>query len=164
MNILAFSKQLSETPLSQVIQNVAWVIPFVQSVHILAIAIVVASVVTIDLRLVGATKGGPSLAMLEKRFLPWFWTGLGVLALSGLILIIGEPERELLNWMFYVKIGLVLTIVAVTAVVQVRLRARPDGPGPTSAQQFTDFVLGGSSLLLVVAIITAGRWIAYVVV
>jgi hypothetical protein len=164
MNILAFSKQLSETPLSQVIQNVTWIIPLVQSVHILAIAIVMASTVTIDLRLVGATKGGPSLAALERRFLPWFWGALSVLAASGLILIIGEPARELLNWMFYVKIGLVLAIVAVTAVVQVRLRARPDGSAPTSAQQFTDFILGGGSLVLIVAIITAGRWIAYVIV
>ncbi len=164
MSILSFSNQLSDTPLSQMIQNVVWIIPLVQSAHILAIAIIMASAVTIDLRLVGVTKGGPSLAALEKRFLPWFWTALGVLAATGLVLIIGEPARELLNWMFYVKIGLVLAIVAVTAVVQARLRGRPEGLARSAAQQKIDFILGGSSLLLILAIITAGRWIAYVIV
>lgn len=164
MTLLSFSHMLSDTQLSRVIQNVAWIIPVVQSLHILAIAVVVAATVTIDLRLVGATKGGPSLAMLERRFMPWFWSALGVLAVSGLILIIGEPARELLNWVFYVKIGLVLAIVAVTAVVQARLRSRPEDRGATAVQQRIDIVLGGGSLLLLAAIITAGRWIAYVVV
>ncbi len=164
MTIVAFADWLASTPVSVTIQNVKWIIPGVQSVHILSIALLIASTVTLDLRLVGVTRGGPSLAMLEKRFTPWFWGAIIVLLLTGLVMITGEPARELLNWMFYTKLVLVLAVVAVTFAVQVRLRARPADIAPTPAQRTADILLGGLSLVLIVAIIAAGRWIAYVVV
>ena len=43
MTLHAFAEWLGQTPLSLTIQNVTWIIPAVQSVHILCIAIVVSS-------------------------------------------------------------------------------------------------------------------------
>ena len=53
MTLHAFAEWLGQTPVSLVIQNVSWIIPAVQSVHILCIAIVVSSAFMVDLRLLG---------------------------------------------------------------------------------------------------------------
>src|SRR5947207_13534052 len=44
---------IDETTLSQSIQVAAWVVPTVQTIHILAIAVVASSALMIDLRLIG---------------------------------------------------------------------------------------------------------------
>ena len=48
-----FCSWLEQTPLSQAIQSAGWVVPTVQTIHILAIAAVLSSVLMLDLRLLG---------------------------------------------------------------------------------------------------------------
>jgi magnesium-transporting ATPase (P-type) len=158
----AFADWLGVTPPSLLIQDQIWIVATTQSIHILAIAFIATSAVAIDLRLLGLTRRGAGLAALERRFLPWIWWSLIVLLVSGLILIIGEPARELLNWLFWVKMGLVAAVVALTAFVQARLKADPDAFEGDGASRLLARALGLVSLLLLAAIITAGRWIAYV--
>ena len=98
---------LSATPVSLLIQKVFWIIPTVQTVHILAISVVVASMAMFDVRLLGLAGKRHSVVSLSRRFFPWLWGALVVLALSGSILIIGEPKRALGNPAFerFVQVG-----------------------------------------------------------
>jgi uncharacterized membrane protein len=158
----AFSDWLAQTPPSLMIQDNIWIVATTQSIHILALAMIACGVVAIALRLMGLTRRGAGLAALERRFLPWFWWSFVVLLATGVVLIVGEPARELLNWLFWTKMGLVAALVALTAFLQARVKSQPDaleagGPARRTAQ-----AIGLVSLLLLAAIITAGRWIAYV--
>ncbi len=47
----AFLDAVGQTPLSQTLQNVGWLIPTIQSIHILALAVVFTSAAIVDLRL-----------------------------------------------------------------------------------------------------------------
>jgi uncharacterized membrane protein len=85
-----------------------------------------------------------------------------VLLCTGTVLSIGEPVRELMNWLFYTKMVLVLALAALAAVFQQRIAANPEAFDTVSGQAAAK-LLGGLSLLLILAIIAAGRWIAYVV-
>src|ERR1700726_1436599 len=98
-----FINWLGGTPASLVIQKVFWIIPMVQTVHILAISVVVASMAMFDLRLLGLAGKRHSVVSLSTRFLPWLWGALIVLAISGSILIVGEPKRALGNPAFVAK-------------------------------------------------------------
>ena len=51
--LLKFCAWIETTPLSQAIQTHSWVVPTVQTIHILGIAAVMAAVLMIDLRLIG---------------------------------------------------------------------------------------------------------------
>src|SRR6266403_2733883 len=84
-----FIHWLGATPVSQLIQRVFWIIPTVQAVHILAISVVLASMAMFDLRLLGLAGRRNSIASLSRRFMPWLWSALIVLAVSGSILIVG---------------------------------------------------------------------------
>jgi hypothetical protein len=48
-----FCAWLDQTPVSQIIQTKAWIVPAVQTVHILAIAVVATSALMVDLRVIG---------------------------------------------------------------------------------------------------------------
>jgi hypothetical protein len=116
-----FCTWLAATPLSQTIQSVEWLIPAVQTVHILAVAMVMTSVLMIDLRLIGVGARDQTIAAVAKRFLPFIWWTLPVLLATGATLIIAEPARALENPVFYLKMGLLLAAVTITLACQIPL-------------------------------------------
>ena len=157
--IREFCVWLSATSLSQSIQNAFWVIPTVQIVHIVSIAIVMTSMAMLDLRLVGIAGRRQSLPDMAHRFLPWVWTALVVLLCSGSILIIGEPGRDLLNKVFWLKMSLLAAGVVLTFTFQFMLRRNKTFWDRNRAAAIA---LGSVSLLIWIGIIGCGRWIAYV--
>jgi hypothetical protein len=155
----AFCNWLSNTWLSLRIQDVFWVIPTVQTVHILAIAVVMSSVTMVDLRLLGVAGRSQSLPDVAHRFLPWVWTAIVVLLCTGIILIIGEPGRELLSPVFWLKMSLLACVLLVTAAFQYRVSR---GGEFWERRRVAAWLTAILSLVLWVGIVAAGRWIAYV--
>src|SRR5271155_789530 len=117
-----FCDWLSRTSLSVAFQSANWFVPVVQTVHIMAIAILLTSVYVVSFRLIGLTRGAQPLAALTAKSTPWFWTTLGVLLLSGILLTVTEPARELLNWAFRVKMLMVLALAVILWRVQLGMR------------------------------------------
>lgn len=156
MTIPAFCDWLSNTSLSQAIQNHNWVIPSVQSVHILAIATVMASVVMMDFRLLGVHGRGQTIPQVAHRFLPWVWCAVCVLAATGTILIIGEPGRELESQVFWLKMTLLACVLVLTGAFQFGAFR-----GFWEKRRLLACITAVASLGLWVAILAAGRWIAY---
>jgi hypothetical protein len=148
----AFCHWLQDTQLSLLISTHFWIIPALQTVHILAIASVISSVFMIDLRLIGVLRGEQTAEAFASRFLPFVWWPLPILALTGALLISAEPARSLENPSFGIKMALLLAAVAITLLHQkhgTRL-ARPLRLG-----------IGCTSLVVWTGIVLAGRWIAY---
>jgi hypothetical protein len=158
-----FINWLSGTPASQLIQKVFWIIPMVQTVHILAISVVVASMAMFDLRLLGWAGRRHSVVSLSTRFLPWLWGALIVLAISGSILIVGEPKRALGNPAFLAKMCMLATAIVVTLGFQAVLkRDLTSGSSDLGPPHFAlAKITGLLSLALWAGIAVAGRLIAY---
>ena len=154
-----FCTWLANTSLSQHIQDAFWVIPTVQTVHIVSIAIVMTSMAMLDLRLVGIAGRRQSLTAMAHRFLPWVWVTLIVLLCSGTILIIGEPGRELQSVVFWIKMSLLAAALVLTLTFQLVLHHRK---GFWEGHRVAAVLLGSVSLVIWVGIVAAGRWIAYV--
>jgi uncharacterized membrane protein len=146
------------TALSQVIQNTPWIVPAVQTVHILAIAALMACMLMINLRLAGIAGCEQPLARVCARFSPLLWWALPVLLASGAILIAGEPARALKNNIFQIKMLLVIAAIAVTRYITAALKSNA-AHWNGRARAATLVALISASLW--VAIVFAGRWIAY---
>lgn len=140
-----FAEWLAQTAPSLAIQNHEWVIPTVQSVHILAICAFVGSVLMIDLRILEWGWRDQTLSETQDRFGPWAWWALAVLLVTGLLMIVGEPPRELLAVSFWIKMAL----VGSTLTLQMTLIRRPFPP------------LAAATFLLWLGAIVLGRLIAY---
>jgi hypothetical protein len=156
-----FSDWLAATALSQLFAGLSWFVPVVQTAHILSIAVVVTTLGMLDFRLLRLTHRGPPLAALAGDFIPWTWRALGVLLVTGILLIITEPARELMNGGFRLKMVLVVLLVALTLVFQ-RATTRDAGYWNASAgRRRLGGALAVASLVLCVSIVACGRLIAY---
>ena len=153
-----FCSWLEKTPVSIALQTAEWIIPTVQTVHIMAIGLVMSAVLMIDLRLMGWAWAEQPLTRVAARFMPVVWRTLPVLLLTGLVMIIAEPARSLENGAFQLKMLLLALVVACTVVVSRRIGAnRWNASSGWLRRGFP--VL---SLVLWVGIVFAGHWIAYV--
>lgn len=157
----AFCDWLSGTPLSLTIQGVSWIIPMVQSVHIIAVTMVMGSVLMTDMKLLGVVGRGVSVKQMNRRFLPWIGGALVVLLLTGSVLTIAEPARELINNVFRFKMALIVVICALTAVFHKIVQSHADGWGEATGNTWTVRAFALISLAIWVAIVMCGRWIAY---
>ncbi len=158
----SFCDRLSASALSQAIQSTDWVIPTVQTVHILAVAAVMSSILMFDLRLIGVRSRRESVVAVAARFIPVVWYGLPILLVTGGILIIAEPARALQNPVFILKMTLILLAAGLTLVSQVPLRRDQGFWEASLSRRRLARLVGGLSLPIWVAIVFAGRWIAYV--
>jgi len=161
-SLARFCTRLSETPVSQFIQSTGWIIPAVQTIHILAVAAVMTAILIANLRLLGLTGTGRSRGAAAQRSLPTLWCALPVLLLSGATLIVAEPSRSLQNPVFVLKMGLLLAACGLTLLCQLNLRADPEYFDRSAGRRWLARLLAAVSLPLWMAVVCAGRWIAYV--
>jgi hypothetical protein len=158
--LTAFAVWLRATPLSLAIASHDWVIPAVQSLHIITIAALIGSVMVINLRLLGLIETGQTVRALMDHYLPVVAISILVLALTGAVLIIGEPTRALFRITFWLKMALILVAAILTwglARLSRTAWGLSGGAGATWALKSGAVV----ALFLWAAIIFAGRWIGY---
>lgn len=153
---------LDATPLSQLFKVTSWVVPAVQSIHILAIGVVLSAAVIISLRLFGLNTRHMDVAALSERLLPAVWWALLVLLVSGIVLIITEPTRTLNNPYFFTKMGCLLVLVPLIRYFELTVRRQPLRWGAVSAPSGAVRPGVATAMLLLLVIIFCGRFIAYV--
>lgn len=152
---------IDQTALSQAIQVTKWAVPTVQTIHILAIAVVASSVLMINLRLIGVFWASRPMKDVTSRFLPLVWWPLLLLFATGVLMIIAEPARSLKNPAFQLKMLLLIAALIVTGLFQFLQRRNASFGDPHSGPRAAAATLAVVSMLLWTSIIFAGRWIAY---
>ncbi|MBC3382862.1 CopD family protein [Pseudomonas sp. SWRI12] len=148
------------SPLSTAIRDMFWVVPTVQSVHIVAIAVIFGAAVISDLRLAGVFATDEPMGGVVRRYYPWMRAALIVLLLSGLVMVIGEPDRVLVNTTFWLKMFLVVAVFTLTWLVR-RPLLRTVDPASSDDEKPPIRVLAWLSIVLWCVVIFCGRWIAY---
>jgi hypothetical protein len=140
-------------------QASGWAIPLLQSIHIVTIGVVFVSSLVIALRVLGKMRADEPFTAVWARFAPWMWIGLVVMAVTGVLLIVGEPIREFITLSFWVKMALVAIGVVSTALLgRSLLPVRASAPPEFSTGAKTGAV---ALIVLWLAIIFLGRAIAY---
>ena len=159
--MLDFAHWLAQTRISIAIQTHFWVIPTVQSIHIVAIGIVMSSVLMMDLRVFGWAGTDQTVTQMTRRFAPWLWSALGVLFTTGMLMVVGEPVRELLSLSFWLKMSLIIVGAAFAAGFQMTL-GRHEGDWEESfVSRRTTKCFAMATFLVWCSIVILGRLIAY---
>jgi hypothetical protein len=154
MSIAEFSDWLSATPVSQYIQVTAGLIPALQTVHIVCVAVAFTAALMVDLRVLGTGLKSESLKAVSDRFIPSIWVCIVILLATGTLLIVAEPARTLSNPSFYLK----LTALFLAIVVTLWLKAFAQGSRPVTGLPILAAIV---SMLLWMTVIVSGRYIAY---
>ena len=162
MSLEQFAASLQATDFSDALKAASWVVPTLQSVHIVLIGVVFVSMLMIALRVLGRVRADQPLHAVWSRFAPFLWYGLLLMALTGALLVVAEPVREFMTLSFRLK--MLLLVVAVVSAAAfgrgVRLAARAPAGDPAPIAAGTR-LLAVATIVLWLAIIFLGRAIAY---
>jgi hypothetical protein len=157
MSLQRFADWLDETPISTAIKSNFWFIPSVQAVHILAVCLVFSGSVFILLRSWNVLGLDWTPGQWTRRLYPSLWWSLLVLLLTGMLMVVGEPTRELPNPAFQLKMVCLVMVTPLTFWLTRRLCKVEGGDAAPLVRGLTIVVVA-----LWLAMIFAGRWIAYV--
>jgi Ca2+/Na+ antiporter len=157
-----FAEWLSTTSPSVFIQNHnGWVIPTIQSIHIVGIGVVLGSAFMIYLRILGWAGMDQTLRETTSRFAPWLTGGLWLMLATGILMVVGEPVRELVTFSFWLKMSLVAVITLIAVVFQRSLRRNERQWEETLINRGSIKGLAILTFLIWACIIVLGRLIAY---
>jgi hypothetical protein len=149
---------IASLPISLWARQITWLVPTMQTLHILSIGAILAAVIMIDLRIWGVSRS-QGLAERGSRFLPWIWVALIVSTLSGIALMIGSP-RSMRDAAFLWKAYMMAAATVATIVLPFMLRWN-SGYGQKDAGALANFVGTAAFLLWLGATFAGrGRWIA----
>jgi len=152
---------VQNTPPSLLLQrNEAWFIPTMQSIHIAAIGVVLACVLMMTLRVLGVCGADRSVLQTQERFGPWLTGALWLLLATGLLIILCEP-RALVTFSFWLKMALVAIGALVAWLFRRSVRAHAESWDATLVRRRPVKAMAVIALVIWVAIIFLGRFIAY---
>jgi hypothetical protein len=151
---------LEHRPFAIAIAESTWLFPIVETIHVLALTVVVGSVAMMDLRLLGFGSRNRPASEVIANSLPWAWTAFTVAFIAGSMMFSSKATTYYLNLPFRIKM-VCLALAAVNMLVFHFFTARgiaawDRGMPPPAAR-----LAAGCSLLLWIIIVATGRWIGF---
>ncbi len=159
--LLVLFEWLNDSPLGAAIRASEWWYPILEAVHSLGIIVVLGSIWTLDLRLLGLGVRSRRVSEVASQLLPFTWAGFGVQAASGALLTVSEASRLYHIPYFWIKLAL-LSLAGLNALVFHTGVYRSVGEWETAPEiPLRARLAGALSLGLWALVIAAGRAIGY---
>jgi hypothetical protein len=131
--------------------------PTIITLHTICMGFLAGASSAIDLRILGVAPGIPLGSL--RPFYPLMWTAFAINAVTGVLMVIGYPTKQLTNPLFYIKLSLVaLGVWLVYRIGHEVLSAAESGPKAITARAKW---LAVASLAGWVSLIVAGRLLEY---
>jgi hypothetical protein len=135
--------------------------PTIESVHVVAICLVVGSILVLDLRLLGFASLKRPVSRLTGAILPVTWGAFALAATSGFLLFISNATKYLANGYFVAKMFLICAAgINMLVFHWISARDLPQWEKDTSPP-FSARLAGALSILLWIAVVACGRWIGF---
>ncbi|OYX32374.1 MAG: hypothetical protein B7Y99_08695 [Caulobacterales bacterium 32-69-10] len=154
---------IENTAVAVFMRENATAFPLVESIHVLALTLVVGTIGMVDLRLLGVSARNHAITKLTTEILPITWVCFGVAAISGLLLFSSKAVDYGHNFFFLGKM-LLIVVAAVNMMVFELITYRSvknwDSETPTP---FAAKLAGGLSLAFWISVVVFGRWIGFTI-
>lgn len=162
MTILDICTALENSALGITITESEWLFPTIETLHVLALALVIGSIAMLDLRMLGVANRDRGVTQLAEDTLPWTWGAFVIAAITGVLMFISAATSYYDNVPFRIKLVLLALAGANMALFHLTAyRAVHDWnhtlPTPQPAR-----IAASLSLLFWIGVVVAGRWIGFV--
>jgi hypothetical protein len=152
---------LHDTTFGTAIRESAVLFPWIESVHVLAVTLVVGSISIVDLRLLGVASANRSVASVSADVLPFTWTAFIFAVLTGSALFTSHAVGYAQNFQFRMKL-LLLVLAGVNMLTFHLIMGRGLGRwSEAGATPWQGKLAGLISLMLWIGIVAFGRWIGF---
>jgi hypothetical protein len=155
-----FLDWLYGTPIAFAIREHEILFPWIESLHVLAIVLVVGTISIVDLRLLGLASRNRAATMLMRDVLPYTWIAFVVAVITGALLFASNAPTYAHNAYFQAKMALLVVAGCNMALFHL-IGAREIVRWDVAATPVAAKAAGGISLLLWIAVVVCGRWIGF---
>ena len=100
-------ERLQDHPTSQYIGFTGW-FPFLESMHVLAIGLVVGTILMVDLRLLGVSALSYPVSRMVRELTPWTWGAVVVAMVTGVGMFVTRAPAYVENPAFQLKLVFLL--------------------------------------------------------
>jgi hypothetical protein len=142
--LLAFCRWCNGSFFGHGIRDSAWLFPFVEVFHLLALALLGGILVLLNMSLLGFRFGSASTRELARELWPWMIGSIGVMLLSGFLLFSTEAVKMYGNWAFQLKMLFLLLALLFTLTIY---------------RKVTDAARTPAALRWLTALVSLGLWL-----
>ena len=153
---------IEEWTISWTIGGTNW-FPLLESIHVIAAAMVVGTTLWVDLRLIGVAAVQYPITTMSRELVPWTWGAFVIATITGIGMFITRAASHVLNPAFQSKMVLLVLAGLNMAYFHFKLYkdiAQCDSRAITSIQLK---IAGSLSLFLWAGVMLAGRWIGHII-
>jgi hypothetical protein len=161
MSLQEICQWINDTGPATALRESELAFPIVESIHVLAIALMAGTVSIVDLRLLGIVLKKEPVSQVADQVLPLTWAGFALMTISGVMLSAAEAAKLYTNPVYRIKLVLLvlagLNPLIFHSTIYKSVSAWGEWPRPPARARLAAIC----SLTLWSAIIVAGRAIAY---
>jgi hypothetical protein len=121
---------IDDSRISLALRNSRVAVPIVETIHLLAIALAVGTIMMIDLSILGVGMRRQAVPKIARELAPLTWIGLGVAFATGLLLFWSEAAKISCKPVFWLKMAL----LAATFVFHLTVHRQATMPDPPMAE------------------------------
>jgi len=152
-----FFQWCESTWLGTAIRSSPWAFAVIESVHLLALAVIGGAVLVVDLRMLGFGLKDRPLAEIARAAFPVFVGSLIVMLVTGVGLFLSEPTKCYYSYPFWVKMISLALSMLFAFTVRRKVTLAPETAIPPIWLKVVALV----SLTLWFGVGAGGRWIGF---
>jgi hypothetical protein len=157
MSLLDFFDWCEATTVGLAIRDSLWLFPVIESVHLLALALLGGAVLVVDLRMLNLGLRKQSAAHIAGSAQPWLIGSLATMLVTGVLLFTSESIKCYYSPPFWYKMSFLATAILFTFTVRRKVAAADElRVGPIWGKLVALISLG-----LWFGVGFSGRWIAF---
>jgi len=140
-----------------------WWFPFMESLHVLSLAIMLGAILMLDLRVLGWAALRYPISTLNRELVPWSAAAFLVANVTGLAMFITRASHHVENPAFQIKMLLLLLAGVNIAYFHFRVMRTVSQWDSNTRAPLAARLAAVSSLLLWIGVTLAGRWVGHIV-
>ena len=155
--LLPYFQWFETTTIGTAIKNSSWAFAVIESVHLLALAVIGGAVLMLDLRLLGLGLRRQPIPEVAREAQPWLVGSLIVMLITGFALFSSEATKCYYSTPFWVK----MTSLALAMALTFTVRRRVSFEGDDRVRPIVLKLVALVSLTLWFGVGAGGRWIGF---
>jgi hypothetical protein len=159
----SFFQWVYDLPVADMIRSNELAFPWLESVHVLAITLVLGSIAVADLRLLGVASVKRPVSQLLHEVLPVTWVAFAVAAVTGLLMFTSNAVEYAHNKPFQFKM-IMLVLAGLNMLVFQMVTFRGVGTWNDAVRTPPGARFAGAfSLFCWIGVVAFGRWIGFTI-
>ena len=161
MDLAALAASLEASTVATTIRNSLYLFALIESFHVVGVAVVVGTVLVIDLRLLGLASARRPFTVLAADIFTWTWLAFALAVATGALMFVTNATSYYANTFFRVKMALLVLAGLNMAAFELTARRTVQAWNRHQSAPRSGRRVAVVSLAIWVVVVFLGRWVGF---